>query len=179
VGSPEFSPFLDKVEKILALKPTDSVDGVDLDWKSVEVDNLEFCQYSTSLTVRDRLLLMVSSRQKLITTGLTMDNLRGFEEYPKYEQLATIARDGLQPFMTASFTPNRGRGDFRRESLRQRLIHTISGHIRKAQDKKQCIILPLSYIQDVEGVHLSAIHVAYTRRQIPRAVRVAITNILD
>lgn len=90
-----------------------------------------------------------------------MERLKGFEKYPRFPQLHRMATEGLQPFCKPDFIPNRGQGDFRRESQHLRLQHTIAQHIRKLQDNGRCLALPLNLVSGVEGLHLSALHVAY------------------
>ena len=136
-------------------KPTDSLDGVDLDYTKIDRDLLHFHSINQDTNTQERLHHFIKLKQQNLTTGLTPDKLAGFEDYPRFRQLQDMATYGIQPFLKPDFTPNRGHGDFRRDSQRQRLEHTIAQHVRKLQDNGRCFIVPRSLIDNVEGVHLS------------------------
>ena len=141
-------------------KPADSQDGVDVDYTQIEADLYHFHHIDNSLTVQQRLHHQIIHKQALLKTGLVPNNLAGFEKYEKYSQLMDMAANGLQPFSKSTFTPNRGVGDFRRETQHRRLRHTIAQHIKKLQVQGRCVILPKLELDGVEGVHVSALHVA-------------------
>ena len=111
--------------------------------------------------MHSRLKTFIKLKQESITSALTPERLIGFEQAPHFKQLQAMARDGLQPFQLDTFIPNRGHGDFRRDSQYNRLKHTIAQHIRKLQDNNQCFFIPREQIMDTPGFHLSSLHVAY------------------
>jgi hypothetical protein len=142
-------------------KPTDSTDGMELDYTQIKHDLYNFNLIHKDIPIEHRLHQFILNQQQFISTGLTLDRLKGFAQYPRYNQLLHMATHGLQPYTKDDFVPNRGRGDFKRTAQHHRLRHTIAHHVRKLQDKGLCVILPLSIIDGVPGVHLSALHVAY------------------
>ena len=141
-------------------KPTDSQDGVDLDHTKIQADLQHFNSLNINMPIEQRLHKFIQLKQQSITTGLTLEKLAGFEGYEKFAQLKDMAINGLQPFLKPDFVPNRGRGDFRRDSQHRRLRHTIAQHVRKLQDHGRCFIMPRDQLDGVEGFHLSALHVA-------------------
>ena len=141
-------------------KPTDSNDGVELDHERLSSDLHIFNSYDINIPIHERLHDMIVHSQAQLKTGLTPERLVGFEAYPRYAQLLDMATNGLQPFTKPDFTPNQGRGDFRRDAQHQRLRHTIAQHVRKLQDAGRCLLLPADTLSDVAGLHVSALHVA-------------------
>lgn len=141
-------------------KPTDSQDGVNIDYSQIDADRHNFDTRDTALSMTERLHHFILHKQSFIKTALTPDKLKGFEAYPNFQQLQDMATHGLMPFTKPTFIPNQGFGDFRRESQHRRLQHTIAQHIRKLQDHGRCFIIERARVQGIKGLHLSALHVA-------------------
>lgn len=161
VDSPQFDSFLNQIEHTMRAKPTDSKDGIEMDYNKIDNDLQQFNNYNTHMTMQDRLQSFIKFKQKDLTTALTPEKLAGFEQFPKFTQLRTMATEGLPAFTKSTFIPNQGYGDFTRHSQHQRLKHTIAQHLRKLQDNNRCFIIPREQIQGTPGLHLSALHVAY------------------
>jgi hypothetical protein len=160
VAGSGFPRFLNNVERIMESKPRDSKDGIEIDHTQIDIDITHFSNFHTNKTMTDRLKLFIIYKQTFLKTGLTADRLAGFEEFPRFDQLRAMATGGLQPFLKPDFVPNRGAGDFRRDAQSRRLRHTIAQHVRKLQDSGRCVLLTKATVDGVEGVHVSALHVA-------------------
>ena len=161
--SKTFEKFLNDIEVIMRSKPTDSNDGIKINYDKIRQDMQEFNNFQdqyNQLTMAEQLKLFIKHKQSNIEGGLTPESLSGFEEYPRFEQLKSMATEGCRPFCKPDFKPNKGEGDFDRTTQREKLKHTIAQHIRKLQDKGHCLIFQKEMLQGVEGVHVSALHVA-------------------
>ena len=164
IESHEFNTFLDEIETIMNFKPSDSQDGVDINYNEIQRQNNELQDLFDKNIDNDLngvLRNYILSQQEYITGGLTEKSIIGFEAYPKFNQLSIMATKGLQPFCKFDFTPNRGIGDFKRESQLHRLRHTIAQHVRKLQDKRQCLVIEENKIKGMKDLHVSALHVAH------------------
>lgn len=141
-------------------RPQDSIDGVVLDFDKIASDVSNFNHLHLTSSTASSLHQLIRLLQRKLSTGLTATSIQGFEAYPRYSQLEDMATYGVRPFVTPLFVPNRGHGDFRRQSQLDRLPNTLAQHLRKSQDNNRCLILPLDTVLDTPGFHLSALHVA-------------------
>ena len=89
---------------------------------------------------------------------ITVDSIQGFEGYVKYEQLKTIAMQGVQSHVLDNFVPNKGLVDLQRPQYDEykRAIHH---ELAKLQATGKCILLPRELIMGAEGLHVNLLHV--------------------
>ena len=163
----EFDEFLDRIEVVMKFKPGDVDDGITIDDTQVNNQNselqllLKHNEINKKMTKCEVVKEYISAQQLKITVGLTEASIVGFEQYPKYRQLASMAKEKLQPFLKEGFQPNRGYGDFKRPRQLERLKHTIAQHIRKLQDKNRCLVIREETLLGMDGLHVSALHIAF------------------
>lgn len=158
MGTPEFSVFLDKVEKVMRQQPQERPDGIPLDVARIKDDFQQFNNNIYGNTKFQRLAALIHSRQLELPAGLTPTRLAGFENYPRFSQLQDMANNGIQPWVKTDFIPNKGDGDFARSPQYQRHGNIIIKHLRKLQDKGRIIMLPKVDVVGMDELHLSALH---------------------
>ena len=141
---------------MLRARPVDTPDN-QIQQDSMDLQHIQADDLHNSRT--DALHTLIRQRQQHISLALRPERITEFKEYPKYKQLSSMATEGLRPFLKPNFTPNQGRGDFRRVSQEINLQNTIAQHVRKLQDNGRCLIFPLSTLDNLPGYHLSALHV--------------------
>ena len=82
VDSNEFDVFLNEVETIMNFKPSDSQDGIDIDYEQVKKQNKYLRELFDKYEDRDKneiLKKFVVASQSIITGGLTRQSIVGFE----------------------------------------------------------------------------------------------------
>lgn len=155
-----FEEYLEDLNILFSLRPSAADATVDLD--EVQIGNdVEFIK--KYVNVKSGLEELVRMRHDAtLHSRLNVDCVRGFEEFPKYQELRRLAEHGAQAHLREDFQFNRGVGDFLRPQARM-LRASIRHHYGKLQRKGWCIIVPKELVEGMDGVHVSPTHVACKR----------------
>jgi hypothetical protein len=160
---PAFESFLDCVSTWLHKAPTQSSTLNNFDFNLIDNDIQRYndiCMSSGfNLLAAENLKLFIQEKQVVLTNNiLTVDTVKGFEGFEKFDALAGIASRGVQPHFYSSFVPNCASEELTRPSyaLYQRSIHH---ELSKLQRQGKCIILPAALLRGMQGLHTNAIHV--------------------
>jgi hypothetical protein len=97
-----------------------------------------------------------------VYSRLNVENVSGFEEFPKYSELRQLAEHGAQVHLREDFQINRGVGDFLRPQARM-LRPAIRHPYGKLHRNGWCIILPKEMVEWMAGFYVSPTHVACKR----------------
>ena len=155
-----FPTFLDRLGKVFATLPSAADATIDLDEDQIKND-VQFVEAYEDIVDGLRRLVLIRQAE----TGsarLQVAGTIGFEGFPKFTELVTVAEHGAQPHFKRGFQFNRGVGDFLRPQARM-LRSAIRHQYGKLHRKGWCIILPKRLVEGMEGLHVSPTHVACKR----------------
>ena len=101
---------------------------------------------------------MINMKQAQINNILTVDSIKGFETYSKFNILNQIAVSGVAAHLLPEFECNKGMVDQSRPSYKlfeKQILHDMN----KLQKSGKCLIFPRSLLMGTEGLHVLPIHV--------------------
>jgi hypothetical protein len=157
---PEWNRFLDEVAGVMKTKPTinGAVNRFDEAKISIDVEYIDKVVAGGG-DAKLAIIEVIERTQALgASVRLREEDLFPFQNYPKYDELCKLAREGAKPVCKPDFVPNNGEGEGLRPQF-FRLEASVVHQFEKLQALGRVVILPRRLLDLITGWHLNQSHV--------------------